>query len=50
MWLRVIMSPVSICHVWMSQAVAVDVKTRTVTFQDGLKMEYRKLFVATGSR
>ncbi|XP_046904445.1 apoptosis-inducing factor 3 isoform X1 [Hypomesus transpacificus] len=32
------------------EAVAVDVKTRTVTFQDGLKMEYRKLFVATGSR
>lgn len=32
------------------QAVAVDVKTRTVTFDDGLKMEYRKLFIATGSK
>ncbi|XP_053726445.1 apoptosis-inducing factor 3 isoform X1 [Synchiropus splendidus] len=32
------------------EAVAIDVKTRTVTFEDGLKMEYRKLFIATGSR
>uniref|UniRef100_A0A3P9KVL4 Apoptosis inducing factor mitochondria associated 3 n=1 Tax=Oryzias latipes TaxID=8090 RepID=A0A3P9KVL4_ORYLA len=30
--------------------VTVDVKTRTVTFEDGLKMEYRKLFIATGSK
>uniref|UniRef100_A0A673I203 Apoptosis-inducing factor 3-like n=1 Tax=Sinocyclocheilus rhinocerous TaxID=307959 RepID=A0A673I203_9TELE len=33
-----------------SQVVSVDVKTRTVTFRDGFKMEYRKLFIATGSR
>lgn len=32
------------------QAVAVDVKTRSVTFEDGLRMEYRKLFIATGSK
>ncbi|KAF7661951.1 hypothetical protein LDENG_00248890 [Lucifuga dentata] len=31
------------------EAVAVDVKTRSVTFEDGLRMEYRKLFIATGS-
>lgn len=34
----------------MFQAVLVDVKSRSVTFEDGLKMEYRKLFIATGSR
>uniref|UniRef100_A0A667YFX5 AIF family member 3 n=1 Tax=Myripristis murdjan TaxID=586833 RepID=A0A667YFX5_9TELE len=27
-----------------------DVKTRSVTFDDGLRMEYRKLFIATGSK
>uniref|UniRef100_A0A4W4F0D3 Rieske domain-containing protein n=1 Tax=Electrophorus electricus TaxID=8005 RepID=A0A4W4F0D3_ELEEL len=32
------------------EAVSVDVKTKTVMFQDGYKMEYRKLFIATGSR
>ncbi|KAM6965242.1 apoptosis-inducing factor 3 [Aplochiton taeniatus] len=32
------------------EAVAVDVKTRSVTFQDGFRMEYRKLFIATGSK
>uniref|UniRef100_A0A671R5I1 Apoptosis-inducing factor 3-like n=1 Tax=Sinocyclocheilus anshuiensis TaxID=1608454 RepID=A0A671R5I1_9TELE len=32
------------------EIVSVDVKTRTVTFRDGFKMEYRKLFIATGSR
>uniref|UniRef100_A0A672RGF7 AIF family member 3 n=1 Tax=Sinocyclocheilus grahami TaxID=75366 RepID=A0A672RGF7_SINGR len=32
------------------EVVSVDVKTRTVTFRDGFKMEYRKLFIATGSR
>lgn len=32
------------------QAVLVDVKSRSVTFEDGLKMDYRKLFIATGSR
>uniref|UniRef100_A0A3B3D108 AIF family member 3 n=1 Tax=Oryzias melastigma TaxID=30732 RepID=A0A3B3D108_ORYME len=32
------------------EVAAVDVKTRTVTFEDGLKMEYRKLFIATGSK
>ncbi|XP_019908526.1 apoptosis-inducing factor 3 isoform X1 [Esox lucius] len=32
------------------EAVAVDVKTRAVTFQDGSRMEYRKLFIATGSK
>uniref|UniRef100_A0A671P5R0 Apoptosis inducing factor mitochondria associated 3 n=1 Tax=Sinocyclocheilus anshuiensis TaxID=1608454 RepID=A0A671P5R0_9TELE len=34
----------------LSKVVSVDVKTRTVTFRDGFKMEYRKLFIATGSR
>uniref|UniRef100_A0A8C2CV71 Apoptosis inducing factor mitochondria associated 3 n=1 Tax=Cyprinus carpio TaxID=7962 RepID=A0A8C2CV71_CYPCA len=34
----------------LSKAVSVDVKTRTVTFRDGFKIEYRKLFIATGSR
>lgn len=28
----------------------VDAKTRSVTFEDGLKMDYRRLFIATGSR
>ncbi|CAG08543.1 unnamed protein product, partial [Tetraodon nigroviridis] len=32
------------------QAVLVDVKSRSVTFEDGLKMDYRKLFIAPGSR
>uniref|UniRef100_A0A673CZV9 Apoptosis inducing factor mitochondria associated 3 n=1 Tax=Sphaeramia orbicularis TaxID=375764 RepID=A0A673CZV9_9TELE len=32
------------------EVVAVDVKTRSVTFEDGLRMEYRKLFIATGSK
>nr|XP_020450169.1 apoptosis-inducing factor 3 [Monopterus albus] len=32
------------------EAVAIDVKTRSVTFEDGLRMEYRKLFIATGSK
>uniref|UniRef100_A0A8C2Z320 AIF family member 3 n=1 Tax=Cyclopterus lumpus TaxID=8103 RepID=A0A8C2Z320_CYCLU len=32
------------------RAVAIDVKTRSVTFEDGLRMEYRKLFIATGSK
>ncbi|RXN07076.1 apoptosis-inducing factor 3-like protein [Labeo rohita] len=32
------------------EVASVDVKTRTVTFRDGFKMEYRKLFIATGSR
>ncbi|XP_076845972.1 apoptosis-inducing factor 3 isoform X1 [Brachyhypopomus gauderio] len=32
------------------EAVSLDIKTKTVTFQDGYKMEYRKLFIATGSR
>uniref|UniRef100_A0A3P8WPM6 AIF family member 3 n=1 Tax=Cynoglossus semilaevis TaxID=244447 RepID=A0A3P8WPM6_CYNSE len=32
------------------EAMAVDVKTRSVTFEDGLRMEYRRLFIATGSR
>ncbi|TWW60372.1 Apoptosis-inducing factor 3 [Takifugu flavidus] len=31
------------------EAVLVDVKSRSVTFGDGLKMDYRKLFIATGS-
>ncbi|XP_043966933.1 apoptosis-inducing factor 3 [Gambusia affinis] len=31
------------------EVVAVDVKTRSVTFEDGLRMEYRKLFIASGS-
>uniref|UniRef100_A0A8D3AK85 AIF family member 3 n=1 Tax=Scophthalmus maximus TaxID=52904 RepID=A0A8D3AK85_SCOMX len=30
--------------------VRSDVKTRSVTFEDGLRMEYRKLFIATGSK
>uniref|UniRef100_A0A3B5AWW8 Apoptosis inducing factor mitochondria associated 3 n=1 Tax=Stegastes partitus TaxID=144197 RepID=A0A3B5AWW8_9TELE len=32
------------------EVVAIDVKTRSVTFEDGLRMEYRKLFIATGSK
>ncbi|KAM9547397.1 apoptosis-inducing factor 3-like [Salvelinus alpinus] len=32
------------------EAVAVDIKTRAVTFQDDSRMEYRKLFIATGSK
>ncbi|XP_008416961.1 apoptosis-inducing factor 3 isoform X2 [Poecilia reticulata] len=32
------------------EVVAVDVKTRSVTFEDGLRMEYRKLFIASGSK
>uniref|UniRef100_A0A3Q3MFT4 AIF family member 3 n=1 Tax=Mastacembelus armatus TaxID=205130 RepID=A0A3Q3MFT4_9TELE len=32
------------------EAVAIDVKTRSVTFEDGLRMEYRKLFIATGNK
>uniref|UniRef100_A0A8C7DGM9 AIF family member 3 n=1 Tax=Oncorhynchus kisutch TaxID=8019 RepID=A0A8C7DGM9_ONCKI len=32
------------------EAVAVDVKARAVTFQDDSRMEYRKLFIATGSK
>lgn len=28
----------------------VDVKSRSVAFEDGMKMDYRKLFIATGSR
>ncbi|CAK6966607.1 apoptosis-inducing factor 3 isoform X2 [Scomber scombrus] len=32
------------------EAVAVDVKTRSVTFEDGWRMEYSKLFIATGSK
>uniref|UniRef100_A0A672FEW2 Apoptosis inducing factor mitochondria associated 3 n=1 Tax=Salarias fasciatus TaxID=181472 RepID=A0A672FEW2_SALFA len=32
------------------EVVAIDVKTRSVTFDDGLRMEYRKLFIATGSK
>uniref|UniRef100_H3DEP3 AIF family member 3 n=1 Tax=Tetraodon nigroviridis TaxID=99883 RepID=H3DEP3_TETNG len=32
------------------EAVLVDVKSRSVTFEDGLKMDYRKLFIAPGSR
>ncbi|XP_046697533.1 apoptosis-inducing factor 3 isoform X1 [Silurus meridionalis] len=32
------------------EVVSVDVKTKTAMFQDGYKMEYRKLFIATGSR
>uniref|UniRef100_A0A8C7PR51 Rieske domain-containing protein n=1 Tax=Oncorhynchus mykiss TaxID=8022 RepID=A0A8C7PR51_ONCMY len=31
-------------------AVAVDVKVKAVTFQDGSRMEYRRLFIATGSK
>uniref|UniRef100_A0A3Q2CUK4 AIF family member 3 n=1 Tax=Cyprinodon variegatus TaxID=28743 RepID=A0A3Q2CUK4_CYPVA len=32
------------------EVMAVDVKTRSVTFEDGLRMEYKKLFIATGSK
>ncbi|XP_062398650.1 apoptosis-inducing factor 3 isoform X1 [Sardina pilchardus] len=32
------------------EVVSVDVKMKTVTFQDGFKMEYRKLLIATGSK
>ncbi|XP_073696210.1 apoptosis-inducing factor 3 [Garra rufa] len=32
------------------EVVSVDVKTRTATFRDGFKIEYRKLFIGTGSR
>uniref|UniRef100_A0A8C5CFG0 AIF family member 3 n=1 Tax=Gadus morhua TaxID=8049 RepID=A0A8C5CFG0_GADMO len=32
------------------QVAVVDVKMRAVTFVDGSRMEYRKLFIATGSR
>uniref|UniRef100_A0A8K9UL16 Rieske domain-containing protein n=1 Tax=Oncorhynchus mykiss TaxID=8022 RepID=A0A8K9UL16_ONCMY len=32
------------------EAVAVDVKVKAVTFQDGSRMEYRRLFIATGSK
>ncbi|KAM3610793.1 uncharacterized protein V6R79_009051 [Siganus canaliculatus] len=32
------------------EVVAIDVKTRSVTFDDGFRMEYRKLFIATGSK
>nr|XP_015221826.1 PREDICTED: apoptosis-inducing factor 3 isoform X2 [Lepisosteus oculatus] len=32
------------------EVVSVDVKIKTVTFQDGLKMEYSNLLVATGSK
>ncbi|TRY87461.1 hypothetical protein DNTS_035291 [Danionella cerebrum] len=32
------------------EVVSVDVKSRTVVFLDGFKLEYRKLFIATGSR
>ncbi|XP_070402202.1 apoptosis-inducing factor 3 isoform X4 [Nothobranchius furzeri] len=32
------------------EVVAVDVKTRSVLFEDGLRMEYKKLFIATGSK
>ncbi|KAJ8263684.1 hypothetical protein COCON_G00161410 [Conger conger] len=31
------------------EVVSVDVRTKTVIFHDGLKMEYRKLLIATGS-
>uniref|UniRef100_A0A8C7KXL0 AIF family member 3 n=1 Tax=Oncorhynchus kisutch TaxID=8019 RepID=A0A8C7KXL0_ONCKI len=31
-------------------AVAVDGKVKAVTFQDGSRMEYRRLFIATGSK
>ncbi|KAG7248711.1 hypothetical protein CRUP_037710, partial [Coryphaenoides rupestris] len=34
----------------LSKVMAVDVKMRAVTFVDGLRMEYRKLFIATGSK
>ncbi|XP_020345116.1 apoptosis-inducing factor 3 [Oncorhynchus kisutch] len=32
------------------EAVAVDGKVKAVTFQDGSRMEYRRLFIATGSK
>nr|XP_057926709.1 leucine-zipper-like transcriptional regulator 1 isoform X2 [Doryrhamphus excisus] len=32
------------------EVVAIDVKMRCVTFEDGLRMEYRKLFIATGNK
>uniref|UniRef100_G3P456 AIF family member 3 n=1 Tax=Gasterosteus aculeatus aculeatus TaxID=481459 RepID=G3P456_GASAC len=32
------------------EAVSIDVKTRSVTFEDGSRMEYKKLFIATGSK
>ncbi|XP_028851725.1 apoptosis-inducing factor 3 isoform X2 [Denticeps clupeoides] len=32
------------------EVVSLDVKTRTVTFHDDFKMEYRKLLIATGSK
>uniref|UniRef100_A0A3Q0SIB2 AIF family member 3 n=1 Tax=Amphilophus citrinellus TaxID=61819 RepID=A0A3Q0SIB2_AMPCI len=32
------------------EVVAIDVKTQSVIFEDGLRMEYRKLFIATGSK
>ncbi|MBN3304284.1 AIFM3 factor, partial [Amia calva] len=32
------------------EVVAVDIKTKTVTFRDGLQLEYRKLLIATGSK
>ncbi|XP_048854685.1 apoptosis-inducing factor 3 isoform X2 [Brienomyrus brachyistius] len=32
------------------EVASVDVRSKTVTFRDGLKMEYRKLFIATGSK
>ncbi|XP_061624160.1 apoptosis-inducing factor 3 isoform X5 [Phyllopteryx taeniolatus] len=32
------------------EVVAIDVKTRSITFEEGLKMEYRKLFIATGNK
>ncbi|XP_061907222.1 apoptosis-inducing factor 3 isoform X2 [Entelurus aequoreus] len=32
------------------EVVALDVKMRCVTFEDGLRMEYRKLFIATGNK
>uniref|UniRef100_A0A3Q4GMF6 AIF family member 3 n=1 Tax=Neolamprologus brichardi TaxID=32507 RepID=A0A3Q4GMF6_NEOBR len=34
----------------LSKVVAIDVKTQSVIFEDGLRMEYRKLFIATGSK
>ncbi|XP_056602552.1 apoptosis-inducing factor 3 isoform X1 [Triplophysa dalaica] len=32
------------------EVVSVDVRSKTVLFRDGFKMEYRKLLIATGSR
>ncbi|KAM9822485.1 apoptosis-inducing factor 3 isoform 2-T2 [Syngnathus typhle] len=32
------------------EVVAIDVKTHSITFEEGLKMEYRKLFIATGNK